>query len=96
MKSNAFIETLRETTDAIAGILEQKDEKIKELQDEIDASEDQDDDDLTDSIDTGIGTIHFRVEGSIDQQELMEALADIIAREGVRGLMNHLRDVYAV
>lgn len=95
MKSNAFIETLRETTEAIAGILEQKDQKIKELQDEIDASEDEDDE-LTESIDTGIGTIHYRVEGSIDQQELMEALADIIARDGVRGLMNHLREVYAV
>lgn len=53
--------------------------------------------DATDrSIDTGIGTIHFRIEGSIDQQELMEALADIIAREGVRGLVNHLREIYAV
>lgn len=94
MKSKQLIKTLRETIDELEEDAISQQARIDELETEVD--EDDDDEELTDSIDTGIGTIHFRVEGSIDQQELMEALADIIAREGVRGLMNHLRDVYAV
>lgn len=48
------------------------------------------------SIDTGIGSIRYETEGSLDLQFLMEGLADAIKNHGVKDVLDGLRNVYAV
>ena len=49
-----------------------------------------------DIIETPIGSIIWSVNGSLDLVELMEALDTVVKQEGVKGLLDHLREGFAV
>lgn len=48
------------------------------------------------SINTGIGTIRYECEGSLDQELLMEAIAELIKEQGVKGLLDQVRGTWGV
>lgn len=64
-----------------------------DLQNQLDKANDRQ---LGTPINTGIGTIRYECEGSLDQVLLMEAIAELIKEQGVKGLLDQVRGTWGV